>query len=132
MKLVLFLSQMCGSTNYSSHFKNFVCYLSWKFWVLLGRFGGREGFQGIHGGRGCVLTKFGLKRTHHTPVHTIFHDFCAFSFCFSVFQLHISVPKRQKLSWKPINLVWRLIYLCNRDPGCAATLYICVMDTQAV
>ena len=55
-----------------------------------------------------------------------------FSDVFFVFQLHISVPERQKLCWKPTNLCWSLIYLCNRDTGCVAALYICVIDTQAV
>ena len=50
------------------------------------------------------LTQFGPKQTHQTPVHIKFDDFCAFSLCFSVFQLHISVPKKQKLGWKPTNL----------------------------
>ena len=39
------------------------------------QFGGPEGFQGVPGARGYVLTKFGLKRTHLTLVHTRFHDF---------------------------------------------------------
>ena len=34
-----------------------------------------EGFQGVPGTPGYVLTKFGLKRTHVTLVHTRFHNF---------------------------------------------------------
>ena len=50
---------------------------------LGGGFRGPEAFQGVRGGRGYILTKFGLKLTHQTLVHTIFHDFGAFFRCFS-------------------------------------------------
>ena len=45
------------------------------FFCFLVGFKGPEGFQGVPGGRGYVLTKFGLKRTHLTLVHTRFHVF---------------------------------------------------------
>ena len=69
-----------------------------------------EGFRGVGGGRGYILTEFGPKRTHQTLVHTIFHD--SYSF-FDVFCCS------------------NLIYLCQRDTGCVGALYICVIDTEA-
>ena len=46
--------------------------------MIFDGFGGREGFQGVHGGRGYVVTKFGLKRRHLDLIHTTFHDFAPF------------------------------------------------------
>ena len=68
-------------------------------------------FQGVPGGRGYILTKFGLKRRHLDLVHARFHDFWLFSPCF--------------LCHSPRNL-------CERHTGCVAALYICVRKTQAV
>ena len=48
------------------------------FLILLGGLGGPEGFQGVPGGRGYILTKFGLKRRHLDLIHTKFHDFAPF------------------------------------------------------
>ena len=48
------------------------------FFDFLGGFGGPEGFQGVPGGRGYILTKFGLKRRHLDLIHTKFHDFAPF------------------------------------------------------
>ena len=47
----------------------------WGFWGVLGV---RRGSQGVHGGRGYVVTKFGLKRRHLDLIHTTFHDFAPF------------------------------------------------------
>ena len=57
--------------------------IAYFFCDLLG-FIGPEGFQGVGGACGYVLTKFQPKRTHQTLVHTIFHDFCRFFMMFSI------------------------------------------------
>ena len=46
-----------------------------RIFSIFGGSGGPEGFQGVPGARGYVLTKFGLKQTHLTLVHTRFHVF---------------------------------------------------------
>ena len=51
------------------------------FFDFLRGFGGPEGFQGVPGGRGYILTKFGLKRRHLDLVHARFHDFGLFFGC---------------------------------------------------
>ena len=45
------------------------------FW---GGFGSPEGFQGVPGGCGYVVTKFGLKRRHLDLIHAKCHDFAPF------------------------------------------------------
>ena len=49
-----------------------------RIFLIFGGFGSPKGFQGVHGGRGYVVTKFGLKRRHLDLIHTTFHDFAPF------------------------------------------------------
>ena len=46
--------------------------------MIFGVFRGPEGFQGVGGDHGYILTEFGPKRTHQTLLHTKFDDFGAF------------------------------------------------------
>ena len=48
------------------------------FWIL-GWSWGEGGVPGVPGGRGFILTKFGVKRRHLEPIHARFHDFGLFS-----------------------------------------------------
>ena len=43
--------------------------------LIFAGFRGPEGVQGGPGARGYILTEFGFKQTHQTPVHTKFDDF---------------------------------------------------------
>ena len=52
-----------------------------QIFVLFDCFKGPEGFQGVPGARGYILTEFGPKRTHQTLVHTKFDDFCLVFLC---------------------------------------------------
>ena len=82
------------------------------FWFVC--FSGAGGFQGVPGGCGYVLTKFGPEPTHLDLVHT---------------RVDVS------LNFSAAFLRYSLIYQCQRHTGCVGSLYyICVQDTytQAV
>ena len=75
---------------------------NFRIFVIFVGFGGPEGFQGVPGGRGYILTEFGVKRRHLDLVHARFHDFWLVLLCYS------------------------LIFLCERHTSCVAGLYFCV------